>query len=215
MRFPSLKRLSMPLSLTVYFLFDSRWLLDSETGNASISQRVPRPHLWKQNVRKRLRQTGQAYVNANGMVQLGRTVRDTCPSQCIYRCQSKFNEIDRVELHRLFWSLPDSEKLAFYEKFTTRRCAARKRTKSQHSRRTFSYIYFFDTGEGKREQVCQKFFLSTLDISKGRVYHYFKTKNEMEASSIASAATDGGPIKKRRRRGRLNDGTISASRMDT
>ena len=131
------------------------------------------PNLWKSNIRKQLRQSGLSYIAVNGAERAERTIKNRCPTSCVYRCHAKLDEIDRIEIHKNFWKLGGKEKLKFYAKYVVKSYAARKRTKNEHSRRQFSYSYFFDIGCGKRTQVCQRFFTSTLDINKGRIYHYF------------------------------------------
>lgn len=121
---------------------------------------------------------GETYIGVDGTVKIGRTVKKTCPISCYLRCQYNINETQRLEIHKSFWKLTDNEKDRFYAKNVERICSVRKRTKAEQSRRLFSFIYFFDYCEmgecTKRVQVCQKFFINTLDISKGRIYYYFQ-----------------------------------------
>lgn len=121
---------------------------------------------------------GETYIGVDGTVKIGRTVKKTCPITCYLRCQYNITETQRLEIHKTFWKLTDNEKDCFYANNVERICTVRKRTKAEQSRRLFSFIYFFDycdVGESaKRVQVCQKFFVNTLDISKGRIYYYFR-----------------------------------------
>lgn len=71
----------------------------------------------------------------------------------------------------------------FYGRFTERQTPKRVRTKATVSRKAFTYRYYFETASGERQQVCQLFFSSTLDISKQRVYRFFNQR---------LAAADGG-----------------------
>lgn len=165
--------------ICIYIFHHFRYAEKNDTS--SPVNRYRNLYAWKSNIRKRLRQTGQSYVGINGATMPERQIRTGCPSTCTFRCHSKFNSDDRFELHKQFWSLSDAQKYDYYNKFASRHYAARKRTKSENSRRLFSFVYFFDIGDGKRTQVCQKFFLNTLDICKGRVYYYFNNIKKEEA----------------------------------
>lgn len=145
-------------------------------------------NLWQCNLRKRYRQMGETYIAVDGTVKTGRTIKETCPSSCFLRCQFHIDETQRLEIHKSFWKLTDNEKDHFYAKNIERNYSIRKRTKAEQSQRIFSFIYFFDVcGEGgetsKRVRVCQKFFVQTLDISKGRIYYYFQNIHNSETGT--------------------------------
>lgn len=142
------------------------------------------PYLWQNNVRKRLRQSGQSYVDVTGKQHSERKViEETCPERCPFKCQFNFDLNDRQDIHKDFWSLTDEKKNFFYSKFVRKQYAARQRTPHKISRRVFSFLYFFDIGEGKRVQVCQKFFFNTLNISRRRIYYYFDNLHDFESGN--------------------------------
>lgn len=194
---------------TILFIFR---LLDKTTTARPCRPR--NPFLWQSNIRKRLRQTGQEYINVNGIVQPERKMRGTCMATCMFQCYAKFDDVDRHELHQQFWRLADADKYSFYERYTMRKGTARSRKKDGESRRQFSYLYFFENSDGERLQVCQKFFVLTLDISKGRIYRYFaqikpaaaveRTGDDDETDTDSNLK----PKRRKKRAGRLNDGTI-------
>lgn len=135
---------------------------------------------------------GETYVAVNGAVKLGRTMKPACPASCYLKCQFNIDEAQRLEIHKEFWKLTDNEKDRYYAQNVRKVNSARKRTKAEQSQRLFSFTYFFDRYDNgvaaKRVQVCQKFFVNTLDISKGRVYYYFQKLHDSEK---------GGPIVER------------------
>ncbi|KAG4068818.1 hypothetical protein HA402_004966 [Bradysia odoriphaga] len=147
-------------------------------------------NLWQSNLRKRFRQMGETYIAVDGSEKLGRSVKPaTCPISCYLKCQFNVDEAQRIEIHKSFWKLTDNEKDLFYAQNVRRVTAARKRTTAERSQRSFSFTYYFDVCENgevsRRVQVCQRFFVDTLDISKGRVYYYFQNIHDI---------VKGGPI---------------------
>lgn len=128
-----------------------------------------KPHLWKANVRKRLREMGLDYIDTKGKARPAREIREACREECVYECTLNFDSDERIRLHKEFWHLKYKEKLQFYADFVER--APVKRAKQQ-SRRSCSFIYHFNLGP-RRLQVCKKFFLNTIGISDTPIYHYF------------------------------------------
>lgn len=82
----------------------------------------------------------------------------------------------------------------FYSKHIKRYTALRKRTKNETSKKAYSYEYMFYVS-GVRIKVCQEFFLNTLNISKNRVYYFFKKVQDPE-TNIPRAAIIGKHKKK-------------------
>lgn len=128
---------------------------------------------------------GETYTAVDGTEKTGRSVKSTCPKSCYLKCQSNIGELQRLEIHKSFWKLTDNEKDRFYANNVKRVNSVRKRTKAEHSQRSFSFTYFFNVCENdevsRRVQVCQKFFTWTLDISKGRIYYYFRNIHDGES----------------------------------
>lgn len=144
------------------------------------------PHLWQRNVRKRLRESGQAYVGVSGEVRPPRQSHSKCSPQCQRGCIVQFTVEQLRQVHGHFWSLNDTQKDDFYAEFTERRRPARVRTKAKVSRKMFTYLYFLEAEANQRRQVCQEFFSSTLDISKARVYHFFQSNKCVDATEPAT-----------------------------
>ncbi|CAC5356571.1 unnamed protein product [Mytilus coruscus] len=133
---------------------------------------------WKQNVRKRYRQSGKEYINAKGKTVESKRIktRKDCKGHCKYKCSDKISTSERKRLFDSFWSLNDSAKNVFYSRTVIRYKTKRHRTSKQNSRKQFSYEYNFILGLIK-VRVCKEFYLSTLDISARRIQWYFDHKN--------------------------------------
>lgn len=89
-----------------------------------------------------------------------------------------FNSDERNQIHQQFWTLNRREKTDYYDEYVERFVPKRKRVKHD-SRRLFSFRYYFKFHD-RRLQVCQAFFLKTLDINKNNIYHYFKTMDKKQ-----------------------------------
>lgn len=69
--------------------------------------------------------------------------------------------------------LTDNEKAIFSSTTTERKEKDRKRTRSENSRKKYSFKYFLIKDEIKT-RVCKQFYLETLDISQRRIGHQHK-----------------------------------------
>lgn len=146
--------------------------------------------MWKQNVRKRGRQSGKEYVDVTGKTKPGKCVKSiSCNEKnCPFRCYSKITEDERKIIFDKFWKLTDDKKSHFYSKHVVRQPAVRKRTKSEVSKKTFSYVYHLYV-RGVKIKVCQDFFLATLNISKNRIYYFFKKVQDPKSGVPRSPLT--------------------------
>lgn len=129
----------------------------------------------EKNIKKRMRQSGREYKDDKGQLHRERKIQlsSSCDFSCCHDCIVKFSEFERKQIFNSFWGLSDNEKTQFYSKFIKRCAPKRKRTQKTDSRKQFTYKYYFETNSVTLD-VCQKFFLSTLDISKQRIYYFFK-----------------------------------------
>ncbi|KAF2886917.1 hypothetical protein ILUMI_19256 [Ignelater luminosus] len=149
---------------------------ESQINNSKNRKRKRDPRKRKQNQRKLKRQSGQEYVDSKGKQHPSKSVKNsTCHSKaCAFKCSTKITEEERKRIHDDFWKkLDDEKKSHFYSKHIKQLLAKRKRTESEFSRKSFSYEYFFEI-HNVRTRVCQEYFLNTLNISKQRVYYFFK-----------------------------------------
>ena len=141
-------------------------------------KRKTNPAMWKQNNRKRLRQSGKPYTNTKGHAVANREIktRKDCGNSCRFKCSQTFSENDRKCLFKDLWDMIQHEKQHFFSR-TTERCTKKRcRTeKGKDLRKQFSYSYFFFLND-ERYRVCKEFYLTTLDISGRRVSYYHETK---------------------------------------
>lgn len=90
---------------------------------------------------KRKRQSGLQYVSATGESQRKREIKTgkDCNEICRFRCSHKISPTDRKSIFDRFWSYSDSKNNAFYSNNIDRTLKVRTRTKSEDSKRKFSY----------------------------------------------------------------------------
>lgn len=159
--------------------------------------RVRQPTTWKQNVRKIKRQHGEEYENVKGCkVPKKKASEKMCHSieHCPFQCSRKISFQERQEINTSFWKLSDEKKLHFYSKHVKRHLPFRKRTEAENSKKSYSYSYFFVVSSVTL-QVCQTYFLNTLNISKQRIYYFFKT-NHNSSTEIPRTPLQGKHTKK-------------------
>lgn len=134
-----------------------------------------RPHLYEANIRKRLRQMGESYIDTKGRPIDAKTIGPPCPLTCSNECSLNFTENDRVRVFDYYWSLTKDEKKSFFKKYVEQVKIKRKRAKFS-TKRSITFCYYFPFHE-KRLKVCQVFFCNTLSISANVYYRVFKKKS--------------------------------------
>lgn len=152
---------------------------------------------WKQNVRKHNRQHGKEYINVKGEKIMQKTVKErmcNTNEKCPFKCSIVITKEERKLIHDSFWKLSDEKKVHFYSKHIKRKIAARKRTRSEISKKQYSYEYFFIV-HGVQIKVCQAYFLNTLNISKQRIYYFFKMFQN-SSTNIPRSPLQGKHVKK-------------------
>lgn len=145
----------------------------SDTARASSRKRKRDETSWKKNIRRRLRETGEEYVNTKGRIREKRSVKNV-HCNCMYGCIEKVTEEDRHAIFRQYWSSVQSVQRTFIATNVDQTRKKKGRRKLE-SRRQHTLHYFLPLKGGKSE-VCKKFFLSTLDIGQKVVYNVLKKK---------------------------------------
>lgn len=114
---------------------------DEDASETKSRKRKRNPQNWRQNIKKRKRQSGLQYVNATGESQRKREIKTgkNCNEICRFRCSHKISPTDRKSIFDRFWSYSDSKNNAFYSNNIDRTLKVRTRTKSENSKRKFSY----------------------------------------------------------------------------
>ena len=154
--------------------------LDAEKTVNRSRKRKRQEQNWKNNIRKRLRQSGREYTDVRGNTVRKREIRNKkdCAGKCRFKCIVNVSAKERKNIFDKFWSYSDSGKNAFYAKHIEKMEKKRTLTKSLKSRRAFTYEYFFYVSSTKM-RVCKSFFLSTLDISGSRLQWCFEEKDNV------------------------------------
>lgn len=62
---------------------------------------------WKRNKSKRLRNSGQEYINAKGEIVPSRSVKPPCGSKFRFKCSEKLSEEVRKIIFSQFWDVGD------------------------------------------------------------------------------------------------------------
>ncbi|VEN55188.1 unnamed protein product, partial [Callosobruchus maculatus] len=132
------------------------------------------PSNWKRNVMKNLRMEGKEYRTQKGKLKKAKTMTDV-ECKCHYNCNNSilkearhkiFNEYHEIKTEELRWNFISRH---------VRRITKKRSYVSQNgdSRRKYTLVYSL-TSEQKEHQVCQKFFLETLQISSKKVFTALK-----------------------------------------
>lgn len=125
------------------------------------------PNSWKRNVQKNLRFEGKQYYTQKGKLKGAKSVKDIV-CRCHYKCQQYFTKEQREEILSNFLELKSQElKWNFIIKHVS--CIPKKRCYSENNeRRSKTFVYNLTSNQALH-QVCQKFFLATLNISSRTV----------------------------------------------
>lgn len=119
---------------------------------------------WTQRNRKRMRNSGEAYINNSAVKVEKKQVQPIDCSACFHKCNQNFTDAEREQIHREYWAKDyGAKRLFLHESVEEKRCLRQRQT---NSRRQFTLEYTF---LGKR--VCKKFFVATLDITDKVVMH--------------------------------------------
>lgn len=175
-------------------------IIDDGTSNFQAKKsrkKKPNPKSWNNNIRKAKRQSGQEYVDTRGNVQQARCVHPNgCLNKntCHLQCMNKISLEDRKVIHQSFWALDDGKKYHYYSKHVERFDSKRKRTKSEVSKKVFTYAYHL-TINNMKLRVCREFFLKTLNINKGRILYYFSHIGK-DSTEVPKSPWKGKHIKK-------------------
>ena len=125
-------------------------------------KRHANPDTLKKNIRKKLRQSGKAYISATGQHVPARSMKGKDCSKCKFKCSEKISEGQRQKIFDAFWNLQSHDRQRDYicdhvlEKSTT---GAKKKLA-----RTFIFQV-----SGEIVRVCRSYFTSTLGIGRKTV----------------------------------------------
>lgn len=170
--------------------------ITTDNGQKLTRKRKRKSETWKMNVNKVLCQSGKEYRDVKGNIRKQRCLKTlkNCEANCKFLCSKKISQHEREEIFKGFWALTNNSKLHFYAKNTERFTKLRTQTSKEHSRRKYSFKYYFHIADAKI-RVCKIFFLSTLDISQQRI-NYFHDKKKDSVTGIPLTSQQGRHPKK-------------------
>lgn len=130
--------------------------------------RKRRPRIWKRNIAKACRNSGQQYIGHRGDVKPMKHVQPNPCRKCQHQC-SQWTEEERQQQFDSYWKLDHQQKRDWIVSHAEVKFPSR--TKGD-TRRQFTINYFMELGEnGTKVPVCSQFFLATLNIGR-RLVHY-------------------------------------------
>lgn len=129
---------------------------------------------WTNKERKRLRDSGQAYINTRAAVVSKKSVQSINCDACVYKCSLQIPPEVREQIFNQYWSMGFANQRSFLnDNVLERKCGFRR-----GSRRQFTLEYSFN-----QKRVCKKFFCGTLDISDRAVMCCkMKARNNMDVT---------------------------------
>lgn len=146
------------------FCFSERMECSASANPTRSRKRSRNPDRWDRNIRKRRRNCGKRYANAQGREVRRREVGPTCRQNCRYGCSNKFDEAARANIFSSYWDMSDITRQRDFIVGHAMPVKPKYRYPIPGSTRHHNYRYFFQTGT-HRYLVCKRFFCSTLDIN--------------------------------------------------
>jgi hypothetical protein len=133
--------------------------------------RQKNPSQWKDNIRKRRKNTGQSYTRRDGRKVRQLVMGAGCGVGCRQKCHDKFSNSEREGIFHEYWKMGEYERHQEYlARYVQRNPVKRRRGKNrQNSRRAMSFKFSLPCGTAS-VPVCKTFFLSTLGVSEKTVY---------------------------------------------
>ncbi|KAK3908779.1 hypothetical protein KUF71_003421 [Frankliniella fusca] len=129
-------------------------------SSSPVRKRKRDENLWKRNVNKTLKNSGQPYISAKGKEYDGAKMREPC--SCSMDCVHRITQEQRQEVHEKFWKLGDHERQWDFIRSNSK-CSATKSANDEENKRKVSRSYSFTVG-GDKIKVCKRMFMSTLGI---------------------------------------------------
>ena len=131
-------------------------------------RRLKDKNLWKAEIRKRRRNSGQSYVMRSGTIKRARIMKPGCGPNCRYKCHKNVSDEQRQKLFHEFWKLGDLNNQRHYLAMHVVKTPKVTSAGKQLARR-LSLKYSFHVA-GNVMSVCKTFFLATLGTSERTVF---------------------------------------------
>ncbi|CAH2078816.1 unnamed protein product, partial [Iphiclides podalirius] len=153
-------------------------VMDCEVSeNRGSRWRRRNPQKWQCNMEKRKRSQCLPYEGKKKL-RPAKTPKTINCQKCRFHCSKYFTEAQRENICAFYWGLDDFKRQKdFILGQVTLQAPARRRPREEGAPRSNSMSYRFKVN-GDDVRMCQKFFLSTLCISKDVVYNALMHKGE-------------------------------------
>lgn len=132
-------------------------------------KRSKNPSKWKQNIIKRLRNTGKSYVSQSQRKVSARYLKTPCTEKCRLKCVTKVNTDERYLLFCNFWGLGDLVKQRAYIQSCMIDIEPKYKYTNAMQPRHNNKAYHFVLN-GTKIRVCKTFFKSTLDVTDRMIF---------------------------------------------
>lgn len=137
-------------------------------------RKIQEPQMWKRNIRKRLRNSGDAYISVSGKSVAAKSF-DNTDCQCTRECHKLIPIQQREKLFNDYYKLGSFDlKTAYLSGQIKVVNKIRNTTNSQ--RKQYTRIYNLPNENGVDVPVCKAFFKKVLAVSDGRLTRALKGK---------------------------------------
>ncbi|XP_034252976.1 uncharacterized protein LOC117652289 [Thrips palmi] len=157
----------------------------SRSGGSSGSpkrKRSTNEHLWKSNVRKTLKNSGQAYTSSKGKEIPEVQMRGPCA--CQMDCRHRLKEEQRHQVFKKFWALGKHERQWEFIRLNSTSKATKPRRAGQILKRSVSRVYHF-TINGEQVPICKQMFMRTLAISDSWITSAYTHLNPEKGNTVS------------------------------
>ncbi|KAK3919936.1 Dihydroxy-acid dehydratase [Frankliniella fusca] len=153
------------------------------SGRGSPKRKRPRnEHLWKANIRKDLKNSGQAYIDSLGKEHEAVQMRGPCT--CSKDCRHRLKEDQRLSIHETFWRLGRHDRQWDFIRRNSSSKSTKTRRPGQVLKRQVSRSYHFFVGNDM-VPVCKQMFMRTLGICDGWIDTAYKKVNPDKGNTVS------------------------------
>ena len=124
--------------------------------------KFPQPDMWKKNINKKARNSGQKYTSSTGKdVPACKMQNSGC--RCRYKCASSVAEDIRQKIFNEYWGTTSRERQWDFIASLTKEEAPKFMRQGTDKHQSVSRTFFLPANDTK-VRVCKAYFLSTLSI---------------------------------------------------
>ena len=129
--------------------------------------KIPQPDMWKKNINKKARNSGQKYTSSTGEDVPARKMKNN-ECSCRYKCASSVAEDIRQKIFKEYWGTASRERQWDFIASMTKEEAPKFMRQGTDKHRSVSRTFFLPANDTK-VRVCKAFFMSTLSISASTI----------------------------------------------